>query len=448
MILNFLKDTFIKNNAMYMTGVLLVGMLGYSFHFLVSKKLSVSEYGELQSLLAVYSILVVFSSTLFYFVIKHTSVFAKFKDYEANKAFIGFIQKKSKKIAIILFIFFLFISPWLYRFLHLSIFWGLFFIAAAALSGLAFAVYAGELNAWEEFFSFTTISFLGALVKLIAGFLFAIFFASASMVALSFLMASLMTWFLARYFTNKKILKKSRFNQGFSAFLRPEEMTKKNWREYFPDVNFKKIIARTFIFSALFILVVNLDIVLVKNVTTSQVTGHYGALSLLGKIIFWVNSAIIAVALPRACAAGYRDQRASRKIILGAYTLIFLVGISGIFLYFLFPQFIITLLFGDRYVIFVNTLWLFGLMSLILSLFSLEANFSYAIHDFRISYILATTVLLMIFGIYFFHQNIKEIIWTLNICFLLGYLATLGINILPRARRIQEEVLIPQIITN
>ncbi len=428
MIINFLRDKFVRDSFIYVTGVFAVGALGYAFHFLVSRKLSISEYGELQSLLAVYSILSVFASALYYFVIKHSSVFAKFKDYKANKDFINFINEKSKKTALILFIFFLLISPWLYRFLRLPNFWGLLFVISATFSGLAFAVYAGELNAWEEFFSFNAISFLSALVKLMLGFLLAMLFASASIVAVSLLIASLVAWFLARYVVSKKILK----NQ--------ERITEKKWEEYFPGVNFKKMILRTFIFSTLFILVVNLDVVLVKSLTTSQITGYYGALSLLGKIIFLVNSAIIAVALPKACVAGHRGQKAS-KIILEAYGLIFLVGILGIFLYFLFPKFIIIVLFGAKYATFKSTLWPFALMGLILSLFSLEANFSYARHDFRISYILVATVFLMIFGIYFFHQNIENMIWTINVSFLLGYLASLAMNFFPRSP-IQETQII------
>ena len=418
MIVNFLKNKFVKDNTIYVTGVLLVGILGYMFHFLVSRNLSVSEYGELQSLLAVYSILAVFGSALSYFVIKHSSVFSKFKDYEANKNFTDFINKKLKKIAIILFILFILISPWLYKLLHLSNFWGLFFIITATFITLEFSVYYGELNAWEEFFSSNAILFAGAVVKLITGFLFAFLFANASMVAISILTSSLITWFLAQYVVSKKLLKIQ------------QVVAEKSWREYFPKINFKKIILPTFIFSILYTLTINLDIILVKSLTTSEITGYYSALSLLGKIIFWVNSAIIAVILPKAYAAGHEGKRVNKKTILQAYGLIFLVGILGILLYFLFPKIIITLLFGSKYAIFVNTLWLFALMALILSLLALEANFSYAKHDFRISYVLAMTAFLMIFGIYFFHHNIQEMILAINTSFLLGYLVALSMNTL------------------
>lgn len=438
MIISFLKDKFVKDGFIYLLGSLLVGAIGYAFHFLISRQLSVYEYGELQSLIAIYSILAVFGSALSYFVIKHSSVIAKYKDYKSNRYFISFVDKKSKKIALIIFIFLVLLSPIIYAFLNLSSAWGLAFILTAIFGSLMSNIYLGDLLGWEDFFSFNLVSIFNALVKLITGFLIAIIFAKAYLVAISLLITSLFGWFLAKYFANKKILRK----EGTDM--------KNSWMEYFPNTDFKKLVLPTFIFSSLFILIFNFDIILVKNLTNSEMTGYYGVLSLIGKIIFWVNSIVIAVSLPKIYSTSYNSGKTDWKIILKLYWLILSIGLIGILLCFMAPEYIIILLFGLKYNIFSSLLWIFALMALILSLLSLEVNISYARHNFKISYVLAFTLLLMTYGIYFFHSNIKNIIWSVNFAFLLGYFASVIMNNLVKLTPMknQEEVAVIQTIIN
>ncbi len=412
------EDNFIKNSFLYIVGSLLVGILGYFFHFLVSKRLSISEYGELQSLLAVYSILGVFGSALSYFVTKHASVFAKFKDYGANKEFISFVIKKSVKITFLLLLLFLLILPWIHNVLHLSGFLGLFYVILATCFGFILSIYLADLSAFEEFSLFIIISFAAALFKLICGVFFASIFARAEYVAISFIISSLISLFIAEQLTYQKIFKKH------------SETPKKLWKEYFSDVDFNKIILPTFLFSVLFVFIMNIDVILVKNITTAEITGYYGALSLLGKIIFWINSAIIAVTLPKAYAEGNEGRRPNGKIILRTYTSIIFIGVIGIFLSMFWSKLIIGYVFGSQYLVVASMLWLFSGISLALSLFSFEANLSYARHDFRISYVLAAIVLAMISGINYFHHTIQEIALVINIIFVLGYVVTLTMNLL------------------
>jgi len=182
------------------------------------------------------------------------------------------------------------------------------------------------------------------------------------------------------------------------------------------------------IFSFAVALIQNIDVLLVKNLTNAEITGYYSVLNLLGKIIFWVNGAILAVVLPAACASGLDGRRPSRKLVLSAYGLIGFVSFCGILIYFVAPNFIVTLLFGAKYLLFADSLWLFGLIAFWLSFLTLEANFAYARHDFRISYILGSVVFLMIFGIHFFHETISAVALAINVAMAIGFFAALILN--------------------
>lgn len=71
-----LKSRYIRDNFIFLIGTLLGGFLGYLFHFFVARKLTVGQYGEMQSVFALVAIAGIFTSGFSYFVIKYSSLFA------------------------------------------------------------------------------------------------------------------------------------------------------------------------------------------------------------------------------------------------------------------------------------------------------------------------------------------------------------------------------------
>ncbi|PIW92886.1 MAG: hypothetical protein COZ87_04220, partial [Candidatus Moranbacteria bacterium CG_4_8_14_3_um_filter_43_15] len=69
-------NEFFGNNLIFLTGTIIGGLLGYFFHFFVARKLSVAQYGEMQSVFALVAVLGIFASGFSYFVIKYSSLFA------------------------------------------------------------------------------------------------------------------------------------------------------------------------------------------------------------------------------------------------------------------------------------------------------------------------------------------------------------------------------------
>ncbi|MBM3206311.1 MAG: hypothetical protein FJZ43_01685 [Candidatus Staskawiczbacteria bacterium] len=414
MIISFLKDKFIKDSFIYLIGSLLVGVMGYAFHFLISRHLSVYEYGELQSLIAIYSILAILGSALSYLVVKYSSVIAKNRDYKSNREFIKFITSHTIRISFFIFACLVFTSPILFNFLNLNSFLGLFLIILASYIGLLSSVYMGNLAGWEDFLSLNISSVLGALTKLVFGFFIAVIFIKAHMVVIAILIASISSLLASYYLAKKRILSKN------------STEIKKDWKEYFPNINFKKIIVPTFVFSSLIALILNFDVLLVKIFTSTEITGYFGALSIIGKAIFWINSIIIAIALPKIYSSN--SKKSPWDVILKPYRIILSVGILGIIFCLFFSEYIVFVSFGQKYVEFSSLLWNFALMALLLSLLSLESNVAYASHKFKISYILAFTLFIMTLGVYLFHNDIKSIIWSINISFTFGYISAFIMN--------------------
>ena len=411
------QGKFLKNNLLFISGTIIGSFLGYLYHFIVSRHVSVEQYGEIQNLLAIFAIFSVFNTALSYFAIKHIAVFADHGDYLSSREFVKFLMPKVAKLALLFLLAIIAVSPAFKSIFRYSDILGITAIGLAVSFSTLGVIYQEVLRGFSAFFTLSAIGVASAATKLLSGAGLAIAFGNSSAVLFSLFLSALAVWFLAKIYSQKKIGLKSRDGGG------------SDWRKkYFSDASLKRTTFKIFIFSLGLVLIANWDIVLVKFFSSSQLAGYYGAYSLLGKIVFWLSTAIIGVMLPGACAQGYLEERPGKELSI-SYFLIFSLSLVLIGAYYFIPEFIINLFFGGKFIFEVGDLWLFGLMSLFLSLLTLEASLSFARQDFRIIYFLVATVIIMTMGVSQFHSGLKEIVTTLTAAFFIGYLFALWFNL-------------------
>lgn len=121
------------------------------------------------------------------------------------------------------------------------------------------------------------------------------------------------------------------------------------------------------------VLINNTDILLVKHYFPSDQAGLYAALAMIGRVVFFVAWMFAMVLLPNVIAAEKAGQD-SRPLLWKyiMYTTVLGVLISGFS--FLFPEFIINMLFGSLYISIAPLLWLYALAT---SLFAISNIFAY-----------------------------------------------------------------------
>lgn len=411
---------------MMMAGTALGGFIGYIFHFIVSRQMSIAQYGELQSLLSASIIFGVLNSALSYFAIRHTSVFAAHNDQAANQEFIDYFSPKIFKIAAILLLALLILSPALSTLLHFSSYLGFFVISVATFISTMTIIYSEVLRGWQDFIALSLIGIIMAVVKMATGSGLSFVSHKASVVSFSILLSAISGWLITKRWSRKK-------TTGSISEGNPANRKEK----YFSEASTKKTAIYIFFFSLALILVSNLDVILVKYFSSAETTGYYGAFSLIGKIILWFNLVVVGVMLPGACVDGYGGKRLGKKNLLESYGLMTILAFGLILLYYLIPNFIVNLFFGEKYIIDTQILWIFGVMSYLLSILTLEANLSFAKHDFRVIYFLALTVLLMVAGLAKYHSNLEEIALALSASFLVGYLSVTIFNLSHEKKRLK-----------
>jgi O-antigen/teichoic acid export membrane protein len=425
-----LKSKFLKNNTIFMIGTLVGGLLGYAFHFVISRQISVAQYGELQSLLSISIIFGVFNSALGYFAICHTAVFAAHEDRAANLGFTSYLQARVFKFAAGMLVILIIASPLLAQLLHFSSYVGFIVISFATVLSTMTVVYSQILQGWKKFFLLTVIGVATALAKLLSGTILAFLSHKTAAVSFSFLIAAGVTWYLSKSWSKEKIGGEDAKDIPTDWLTSNASRSDADWKnKYFSETNTRKTATKIFFFSLALILVSNLDVLLVKFFSTAETTGYYGAFSLLGKIVLWLALPVVSILLPDACAIGHAGKRPDKGYLLKSYALIALFAIGLIGIYYILPDFIVKLFFGKKYLLDTQILWLFALMSYFLSLLTLEANLSFAKRDFRVVYFLATTVILMIASLARYHSSLLEIVLAFSGSFLAGYISILVLNL-------------------
>jgi O-antigen/teichoic acid export membrane protein len=412
------KSKFLQNNVIFMTGTLVSGILGYAFHFVVSRQISVAQYGELQSLLSAMLIFGVFNSALSYFAIKHTSVFAAHQDFEANREFASYVTSRISKLSLAILLVLLIASPLLADFLHFSSTIGFIVVSLATFFSIITVIYSEILRGWQNFFLLSLVGIATSFVKFASGAILAFLSQKTAVVSFSFLLAAFAGWYLAKYWSQQKITGK----------ILPQSRT--GWKnKYFSETNIRKSATQIFFFSLALILVSNLDVILVKYFSSAETAGYFGAFALLGKIVLWLNLSVAGVLLPEACADGHTGKRPDKMTLRNSYFLMALITLGLLAIYYFIPDFVIELFFGKKYIFDTQILWQFGLMSFFLSLLTFEANLSFAVRNFRVVYFLAATLLLMIASLALYHAGLQAIVLAFSGSFFIGYLLILILNL-------------------
>jgi O-antigen/teichoic acid export membrane protein len=414
------KHPVLKNGVISLLGFGVGGFLGYIFQFFISRRLSVAEYGEFQSLVALLGLLGVGSAALSYFVIAHTSVFAHHQDFQANHQFMTWLHRRIAPGLVLLLAVFLIGSIPLRQVLHLTNIWGAVIVSIMAVLSIKTVLYTGAFAGWQNFFAVNTLAVTGTALKLLAGLAVITFIPSASAAALVLFISVTGTWTLARFWSSHALKLQTPISDTNVLELRTKYFAHRR-----PAHDLSFILGFTFL--ALWLQ--NADVLLVKHLATAELAGHYGAFNILGKIILWMNLGIISVVLPIAFAHEHAKISISPQVRLYSYAMIGVTSLGTIALYLAMPAGIIKLTVGDNYLLYASALWLVGLMNALLSILLLESNFAFARRDLAVFYVLGVASLAFAAGIMAWPVSIASVATSGIVAFGLGAGGALLLNL-------------------
>lgn len=394
----FMSDTLARNSAIVFAGSMTSNVLAYVYHLFMGRLLGPSGYGELASLL---SLLYVFTVPLLVaqtVLIKFVSGFKAHGQTGQAKTLFLASSKVFAIISVILFPIVLLTGPYVTAFLHLSnatLFTLLYLFLVISLLTVATG---SMLAGYQKFLWISIMGAMGILVKLflsipsvawgVSGVMFAAVAASVIMYGLYLIPL--------RFVLAARAIPTELKRRDMLGFAIPTLLTQ---------------LGITSLYST--------DIILVRHFFSSYDAGVYAALAILGKIIFYASSAVPTVLFPIA-SERTATGTATKKLILSAIVIVSVISAGITTAYFIFPNTIVRLLFGNAYGAAGSMLGLFGVFLSLFSIASIITTACLAIGYTRIWFIAAGAAIVQIIGITLFHGSISGIIY-INIALCLSY---------------------------
>ena len=163
------------------------------------------------------------------------------------------------------------------------------------------------------------------------------------------------------------------------------------------------------LYECLQIICSNADMLMVKHYFKSETAGQYGAMALIGRIVFFLTWMIVMLLLPEVVAlrkAG-GNHRALFFKFLTAITAMVIVLVSGCFV---FPTQIISLMFGPDYLEIAPVLGPYALATGFFALANVFVYYAISIDRYRAVWVALAIAGLQLLSFTIFHESIAQIV--------------------------------------
>lgn len=389
MFLTSLKNNPILTGSLFMIiGSFFTSFINYLYHLVIARLIGPAEYGILASVISFAGLLNLIPTSLGLIV---TKIISGENDQQLLKKKVSILYKQTLIFGLVLLVLFILLTPIISSFLHIDdklilivavIAFFIYFpvqFGRAVLQGLLKfnkLVYAQGI---ENIFRLIISVGLVLLGLKVLGAVFGI--------AIGALAAGYLLWF----------------------YLKKMYLPTKNTEESLRLKSLFIQLVPSFILSASITSFYSTDLILVKHFFNNYDTGLYGALSFLGRIIFFGISPITAVMFPlvsKNISQGKNYKKTLAVCLIAAASASSFITL----IYWLFPSLVITSLYGSKYIDQIHLLPLFGLFISFVTIAFMLLTFELAVGKIKPIIISLLAAISQIILISYFHTNLGDVV--------------------------------------
>ena len=157
------------------------------------------------------------------------------------------------------------------------------------------------------------------------------------------------------------------------------------------------------------VLINNSDILIVKHFFPSTEAGHYAALALIGRVVFFATLSVVAAMFPIAAQRHQRGEPHRNLLWLGL-ALVAAASLAVIGAALIFPDLMVQLLFGAAYLPISPLLWLYAAATMFYALSNVVINYRLAIGDGGGSALVVVAGIAQVVGLWIFHASLYDVV--------------------------------------
>ena len=367
------------------------GICNYAYQLYMGRALGPEEYSVFGSLFALSYIIFVLTGTIQTTGARFVSKFVgEGKTGNINHLLRGML-KRMLFLGIAIFLFFVFASGWISRFLNINDVTPVIIVGTVFLFSLLLPVNLGALQGLQKFKWLGSNNVIGFASKLIIGVLLvSIGFGVNG--ALGAVVISSIVVLVLSFIPLKNFLSPNyKVNPGFD----------------FHEIYRYSLPAMLAMFC--FAVPANVDVILAKHFFEAHDAGLYTAASVLGKIVLFLPGAISAVMFPKVSKMNANGGDTKKLLNKSLFYTAILSGLLAIG-YWFFPSIVVGIPFGNTYLEAIPLVKFYGLAMLFFSLSVVFMRYSLAIHDIKYVYGFAFFTFLEIILLAIFHETMMEMI--------------------------------------
>lgn len=404
------QKAFAKNSLILFCGTMIVGIFNYVFHLVVGRIVSVEVYGEAESLISLIAIISVPAITLNMVATKYVAACKAEDDKRKSLEILSYLNKKVLKYGMPIFLLVIIATPIVGKFLNIQNNFALMLVWFLMLLSFFSSINSGVLSGWQKFKEVSLSSVLGATGKLFFGFILVKIGYGINGIVGSFVLGSVVAYGVSIAILKFIILKKEK-DSGVDCCLSAIDFK-----------SIKRYIMPVFIGNLAITILGNADMVLAKHNLDAMGAGQYGALTVVSKIIFFVTGIISSVLFSMSAENSHKGK-SSRYILVTALAIVLGASSFATLIYFMYPTFILHILFGDKYRDVASYLGWFAIATTLFSLLNVIFQYLLSIHKTKIAYALFAISIFMIGGIFLFGKTISAILIAIIISQLVAIIA-------------------------
>jgi|GEM_PF-692464 len=395
---SFRDNAFARNSLVLFAGTMVVNVLNYFYHLVIGRLVSVEVYGAFESLNSFIAIISVPAMTLMMVATKYSASAKAEQDFSGGWKLFSLFNRKILKYGFpIIFLVFLG-TPFVRQFFRLESMSPLVLVWIVMFLSFFSAVSGGILNGWQKFRESGAAGIVGAVVKFLAAVVFIKLGFELNGILGGFLLGTIVSYGASVYLL--KFLKRKNDALGES---------KTGLEQKIDTSAIKKYILPVFVGNLAINILGNVDMVLAKHHLDAIQAGHYGALTIVSKIIFFATS-VIGTVLFAMASEDYHKKNSSSSTFRYSLLLLFLISGFSTLVYFLFPTFILGTLFGSKYNEVAPFLGWFAVLVSLFSLANLMIQYFLSTHREKIVYWFLVLSLLGAAAVFFLGKNIFAIL--------------------------------------
>ena len=382
-------DKFIKNNIISFVGAMIIAVLNYAYHPILSRMLSVDEFGEVQALISIFLQLSIMLGIFGNIVINLTVNSTQESDKSSiiNQLYkIAFVSSLVLTGSIILF------TPILNNFLQFESTFSLWILAISFPMSISFTFRMFFLQGKSDFTKKSLVGILFAFLRVFFAVIliwlgFAVFGAMAS-ITIATLLSLIYVYYLTKnnlklslkqkVIWNKKLLKEFKF--GGLVLIATSFVT--------------------FLYTA--------DMIYVKHFFTPEQAGFYGGITIIARTVFFVTGSVGAVLI--ASIKIKNSFKQNFKILKKGFLIFLLLGGSCTAVFAIFPEFVINIMIGSRYVDYAYLLPKMSFLLFFASMINLVTMFFLALRKFIIIYVALISAIFINLIIWLNHATMSSIV--------------------------------------